>query len=91
MEEYQMVRDESREADEEVAELRRLLAEAEARREIVITGQGNLTWWGVIYSQLVWMLWGRVVPPPPAPRCDGDDESWYELRLSSAGLPELHL
>ena len=35
MEDYQMVRDESREANEEVAELRRLLEEAEARREVV--------------------------------------------------------
>ena len=91
MEDYQMVRDESREANEEVAELRRLLAEAEARREIVITGQGSLTWWGFLYSQIMWLVWGQAVPPPPPPACDDDKEAWYELRLSSTGLPELHL
>ena len=88
MEEYQMVRDESREATAEVAELRRLLAEAEARREVVITGQGELSWWGLLYSQVMWLLWGRAVRPPPG---DDDKEAWYELRLSAGGLPELHL
>ena len=86
-----MVRDESREATAEVDELRRLLAEAEARREIVVTGQGELSWWGLLYSQVMWLLWGRAVRPPPDPEEDDDKEAWYELRLSTAGLPELHL
>ena len=83
-----MVRDESREANAEVAELRRLLAEAEARREVVITGQGALTWWGLLYAQVMWVLWGEPTPPPQS---EDSADSWYELRLTASGLPELHL
>ncbi len=91
MEEYQMVRDESREANEEVAELRRLLAEAEARREIVITGQGELSWWSLLYAQVMWLVWGRPIAPPACTPSNGEEESWYELRLSATGIPELRL
>lgn len=89
MDDYQLVRDESREANEEVAELRRLLAEAEARREVVITGQGTLTWWGILYAQVMWILWGEPTRPPP--QTDESVEAWYELRLTPGGIPELRL
>tara|TARA_B100001057_G_C22645245_1_gene869811 strand:+ start:195 stop:461 length:267 start_codon:yes stop_codon:yes gene_type:complete len=88
MEDYQMVRDESREANEEVAELRRLLEEAEARREVVRTGQGALTWWSVLYAQFMWLLWGETLQPGETGE---EDAAWYELRIDQLGLPELHL
>ena len=79
-----MVRDESREANEEVAELRRLLEEAEARREVVRTGQGALTWWSVLYAQFMWLLWGETLQPGES----GEEDAAFRLVEARARVAE---
>ena len=56
--EYLLVRDNLGEAMEEVAELRRLLAEAESRCHLVETGQGELGWWDSFLISVARWVWG---------------------------------
>jgi hypothetical protein len=63
MSSFLFVRDESREASDEVRELQRLLAEAEARRDLVVTGQGDLSWWSLLYTQVARWVWGDPAAP----------------------------
>ncbi len=55
---YVLVRNHLGEAIGEVAELRRLLAEAERRRYLVETGQGDLGWWDSILVSFARWIWG---------------------------------
>ncbi len=65
-----MVRDHTREAEEEVAELRRLLAEAEKRRVLIETGQGTLTWWDSLMIVIARLLWGEGPTSDDTPRTE---------------------
>lgn len=83
MNNFFMVRDESLEAEAEVNELRRLLEEAEARQQLITTGQGDLSWWDYLYYQVVWLVWGES--PISHSRSRGVIAEWPEPYILPRG------
>ena len=56
---FTFVHDHLREAEAEVDELRRLLAEAERRQAMVESGQGELSWWQSTLLAIARWVWGE--------------------------------
>ena len=56
---FTLVYDHLGEAEAEVGELRRLLAEAERRRAMVESGQGELSWWQSTLLTIARWVWGE--------------------------------
>lgn len=56
---FTLVHDHLREAEAEVGELRRLLAEAERRQAMVESGQGELSWWQSTLLAIARWVWGE--------------------------------